>query len=333
MAINPNVDRNSHCSTTSATGEQLGEGARPSVSVDHPRGDGLADRIHRTHRGIEAAGSGPDRRIAPWSPAATARAPVSSGWRHPGRTGALLYAVLAAVLGVAVTAVSRLTVERQRSRRLAAQRLPDGPIIVIANHTSYADGVLLALACRRLGRSLRLLATSGVFRVPILGRVFNRLGFIPVARGGPDAAHALDAAAAALAAGEAVGVFPEGRITRDPNKWPERAKTGAVRLALQSGAPIVPVAMVGAHEVVGRKRVVLRLLKNLLLRPRVDVAGRRPDRRGRPRRPRRRPASGGGAARRRPGDGRADRASSPTCANSTPEHAVGVPRVEAATVE
>ena len=98
-----------------------------------------------------------------------------------------------------------------------------------------------------------------------------RLGFIPVARGGPDAAHALDAAAAALAAGEAVGVFPEGRITRDPNRWPERAKTGAVRLALRSGAPIVPVAMVGAHEVVGRKRIVLRLLKNLA----AATAGRR----------------------------------------------------------
>jgi 1-acyl-sn-glycerol-3-phosphate acyltransferase len=196
---------------------------------------------------------------------------VSNGWRHPGRTGALLYAVLAAVAGIAVTTVSRLGVERHRGRRRAAQRLPDGPIIVIANHTSYADGVLLALASRRLGRSLRLLATSGVFRVPVLGRAFNRLGFIPVARGGPDAADALDAAAAALAAGEAVGVFPEGRITRDPNRWPERAKTGAVRLALRSGAPIVPVAMVGAHEVVSRKRIVLRLVKNLLLRPRVDV--------------------------------------------------------------
>jgi 1-acyl-sn-glycerol-3-phosphate acyltransferase len=179
--------------------------------------------------------------------------------------------LLAAVAGVAVTTVSRLSVERQRGRRRAAQRLPDGPIIVIANHTSYADGVLLALACRRLGRSLRLLATSGVFRVPVLGRAFTRLGFIPVARGGPGAALALDAAAAALAAGEAVGVFPEGRITRDPNRWPERAKTGAVRLALRSGAPLVPVAMVGAHEVVSRKRIVLRLVKNLLLRPRVDV--------------------------------------------------------------
>lgn len=192
-------------------------------------------------------------------------------WRRPGRTGAILYALLAGVLGTVVTLVSRLQVERQRSRRRAAQRLPPGPIIVISNHTSYADGVLLALACRRLGRSLRLLATSGVFRAPVIGWVARRLGFIPVRRGDPDAAHALDPAAEALAHGEAVGLYPEGRITRDPSMWPERAKTGAVRLALRTGAPIVPVAMLGAHEVLGRRRIALSMLANLFRRPKVAV--------------------------------------------------------------
>ena len=192
-------------------------------------------------------------------------------WRHPGRTGALLYAVLAAIIGTVVAGVSRMQLARQTGRRRAAQRLPPGGIIVISNHTSYADGVLLALACRRLGRSLRLLATSGVFRAPLIGRIARRLGFIPVNRRGPDAARALDAAAVAIAAGEAVGLYPEGRITRDPTLWPERSKTGAVRLALRTGAPIVPVAMVGAHEVVGRRRNVRRLVRNLILRPRVAV--------------------------------------------------------------
>ena len=228
--------------------------------------------------------------------------------------------------------VSRLTVERRRGRRPEAARLPDGPIIVIANHTSYADGVLLALACRRLGRSLRLLATSGVFRAPIVGRIITRLGFIPVARGGPAAAHALDAAEAALAAGEAVGVFPEGRITRDPNQWPERAKTGAVRLALRSGAPIVPVAMVGAQQVVGRKRIAVRLLSNVLLRPRVDVVVGRPiDVR----------ALVGDVPEPSPDAVRraADLVMGELITlvadvrQLDPEHAVGAPRVEAATVE
>ncbi|MCU1358721.1 MAG: 1-acyl-sn-glycerol-3-phosphate acyltransferase [Ilumatobacteraceae bacterium] len=183
----------------------------------------------------------------------------------------MLYAVLAAVVGTITAGVSRLQIERQRNRREAARRLPDGAIIVISNHTSYADGVLLALAARRLGRSLRMLATAGIFRAPVIGGVARRLGFIAVKRDGPDASASLDEAATALAAGEAVGLFPEGRLTRDPMMWPERAKTGAVRLALRTDAPIVPVAMVGAHEVVGRRRVALTLLTNLIRRPKVST--------------------------------------------------------------
>lgn len=192
-------------------------------------------------------------------------------WRKPGRTGAILYAVLATVLGSAAAFFSRLEIERQRGRREAARTLPSGPIIVISNHTSYADGVLLALACRRMGRSLRLLATSGVFGAPLLGTVARKLGFIKVMRGAADASTSLDEAAHALAEGEAVGIFPEGRLTRDPMMWPERAKTGSVRLALRTGAPIVPVAMVGGHRVISRRRLVPTLLMNLIRRPKVNT--------------------------------------------------------------
>lgn len=194
---------------------------------------------------------------------------VSSSWRHPGRTGALLYTVLATVLGGLVTVVSRLQVAGLRGRRDAVRQLPSGGVIVVSNHTSYADGVLLALVCRRMGRSLRLLAMSGVFRVPVLGTVARRLGFIPVDRGAADAADALTPAAEALAAGEAIGIFPEGHLTRHPDRWPGRGKTGAVRLALRSGAPIVPVAMVGAHRIIERSGIVRRLLVSVVLRPRV----------------------------------------------------------------
>jgi 1-acyl-sn-glycerol-3-phosphate acyltransferase len=190
-------------------------------------------------------------------------------WKHPGRAGAVLYTVLAAVVGVITGSVSRLQVERQRGRADAARQLPDGPLIVISNHTSYADGLLLALACRRMGRSLRLLATSGVFGAPLIGSLARRLGFIPVKRGTAEAAHSLDAAIAALAHGEAVGLYPEGRISRHPERWPERSKTGAVRLALASNAPIVPVAMEGAHRVVGVRRIPATLFVNLFRRPKV----------------------------------------------------------------
>lgn len=192
-----------------------------------------------------------------------------SSWRKPGPGGAALYAVAAGLVGAVLAVFSRHQIERTRGSRRAAEQLPDGAIIVVSNHTSYADGLLLAIACRRLGRSLRLLATSGVFRAPVLGTLSRRLGFIAVARGTDQAANALEDAVVALEHGEAVGLFPEGRLTRDPMMWPERAKTGAVRLALRSDAPIVPVAMVGAHEVVGRRQIAMTLAKNLWRRPTV----------------------------------------------------------------
>ena len=61
-------------------------------------------------------------------------------------------------------------------------------------------------------------------------------------------------------------------LTRDPDQWPEKAKTGAVRLALQTGTPIVPVALEGAYRVVGRRQFVTGLLKNVVLRPKVATA-------------------------------------------------------------
>lgn len=192
-----------------------------------------------------------------------------STWQRPGLRAALLYAVAASLLGAVVSAFSRLELTR---RGVPDAELPDGPLIVVANHTSFADGILLALVGRRLGRSLRLMATGGVFRSALIGPVVRRLGFIPVLRGTDSASTSLDAAASALEAGEAVGLFPEGRITRDPHHWPERSRTGAVRLAIRTGAPIVPVALVGAERVVGTTGILGRLLRNTVLRPRVAVA-------------------------------------------------------------
>ena len=194
---------------------------------------------------------------------------MDTSWQRPGLRAALLYAVAASLLGAVVSTVSRVELTR---RSVPRTHLPDGPVIVVANHTSFADGILLALVGRRLGRSLRLMATGGVFRSGLVGPFVRRLGFIPVQRGTSAAAGSLDAAATALEAGEAVGLFPEGRITRDPQHWPERSKTGAVRLALRTGAPVVPVALVGAQQVVGTTGIVTRLLRNTLLRPRVAVA-------------------------------------------------------------
>ncbi len=192
-------------------------------------------------------------------------------WRKPGWSGAALYAVLGVVVSALTTVFCRIEIAQQRGRRSAVAQLPAGPLIVVANHTSLADGVLLAIAGRRLGRPFRLLGTAGVVDAPLLRIVFRRLGFIPVRRRSNDPAAALRPAAAALAAGEVVALYPEGRITRDRHFWPERSKTGAVRLALMTGAPILPVASVGAERVIARHRPVLRAVVNLVIRPTVRM--------------------------------------------------------------
>ena len=197
---------------------------------------------------------------------------MSGRWRHPGWSGAAIYAVAAGLVGAVLTIFARIQVAGARSRAAVVRGLPNGPVIVISNHTSYIDGLLLAIVCRRLGRSARMLATAGVFKAPVVGAIARRIGFIPVNRGAANAADALAPATEALAAGELVAIFPEGRLTRDPDQWPEKAKTGAVRLALETGAPIVPVALEGAYRVVGRRKFVTGLLKNVILRPKVATA-------------------------------------------------------------
>ena len=142
--------------------------------------------------------------------------------------------------------------ETEPSAQLAAKLVLTKMLIWVAERPMVA-GTLI-------GGALQLL-----IQLPALRRV----GFIPVKRGSRDAADALTPAAEALAAGELVAIFPEGRVTRDPDHWPERARTGAVRLALRTGAPIVPVALTGAHRVAGRRHLVRSLLVNVVLRPRV----------------------------------------------------------------
>jgi 1-acyl-sn-glycerol-3-phosphate acyltransferase len=191
------------------------------------------------------------------------------GWKKPG-----LYAIAAAVVGAVATSVSTWELEKRRDvERRGGQTLPPGGVIVIANHTSLADGVFLALVGQRLGRPLRLLGTAGIIEAPVLKVLFKKLGFIAVHRASTNPASALEPAAKALRAGEAIALYPEGRITRNSKQWPERAKTGAVRLALLTGAPIVPVASVGIDQVMGRKKhqMVFQLIKNLVKRPKVRI--------------------------------------------------------------
>lgn len=148
------------------------------------------------------------------------------------------------------------------------EHLRDGPLILAANHISPVDPIVLVAACQRRRIAPRIMATGGLFRAPVVGAAMRHFGHLRVDRRTPEVGRAVDAAAAAVAAGSVILVYPEGRIGLDPHMWPERGKTGTARLALACGAPVIPVAQWGSHEVVpySTPRGLARGLGRALLR-------------------------------------------------------------------
>ena len=124
-----------------------------------------------------------------------------------------------------------------------SDRIPaEGPAILTPNHKSFFDSFFLAAATKR---HLRFMGKSELFEGR-LGKTFVRLGAFPVRRGESDA-EAMETARVILAQGGLLSLFPEGTRIRDPEGLgvPRR---GAVRLALESGAPLVPAAISGTEK-------------------------------------------------------------------------------------
>lgn len=150
---------------------------------------------------------------------------------------------------VAVGIVRSLVVPWTRRDWIDGQKLPEREgCVVVLNHISHVDPLLIAHFLYDCGRLPRYLAKSGLFRNRALGGFLRAAGQIPVQRQSAGALGAFDAAVAAVRAGECVVVYPEGTITRDPDLWPMAGKTGAARIALETGCPVVPVGQWGAHE-------------------------------------------------------------------------------------
>jgi 1-acyl-sn-glycerol-3-phosphate acyltransferase len=124
----------------------------------------------------------------------------------------------------------------------------EGGLIIVANHISEADPLALAHFVYESGRYPVYLAKSTLFDVRYLRSILRGTGQIPVYRDSTDASLALRDAEAALRAGECLMFYPEGTCTRDPDLWPMTGQTGAARLALATGAKVVPMASWGAHE-------------------------------------------------------------------------------------
>jgi len=125
----------------------------------------------------------------------------------------------------------------------------EGPLIVVGNHLSYLDPFAHAYFVIKAGRRPRFLAKRELFDNRLTGMALRGAGQIPVDRGAGDRSP-LDAAGRALAAGEVVVIYPEGTTTTaNPDFSPGRGRTGAIRLALETGVRILPVATWGGQYV------------------------------------------------------------------------------------
>jgi 1-acyl-sn-glycerol-3-phosphate acyltransferase len=133
-----------------------------------------------------------------------------------------------------------------------------GRLIVTANHDSMLDPFILAAV---IPRPIRWLGKSELWKVPGLRWWLGTLEAIPVQRGGSDIA-AISSAIEALEAGEAVGIFPEGGVKRE-GLW----LRGAARMALATGAPLLPVRLLDTRKAFGRRSIAFPPLAALIGEP------------------------------------------------------------------
>jgi len=183
--------------------------------------------------------------------------------RSPDRAP-VLYRMLHAVLPPVINAVWRPRVE-------GLDNVPaSGPAIIAANHLSFSDSVFLPAA---LQRPVYYLGKADYFR-GLRRHFYENVGVMPVARQGGDAGEAsLRKGEEVLGRGHLLGIYPEG--TRSPDGRLYRGKTGPARLALRSGAPIIPVGIVGTDRVLptGAKLPRVHQVTLRIGRP-LQVAGR-----------------------------------------------------------
>ncbi len=135
-----------------------------------------------------------------------------------------------------------------------------GPAIVVFNHRSYFDPTVMGLLLAKAGRNVRGLGKKEVFDVPVVGRILKASGGIRVDRGtGSD--EPLEAAIAAIEAGELLMMAPEGTIPRGPAFFDPvlKGRWGAARIAAATGAPVIPVGLWGTEHVWPRSSRLPRL--------------------------------------------------------------------------
>ena len=121
--------------------------------------------------------------------------------------------------------------------------LPDGPKIIAMNHTPGFDPLYLPFI---LKDTPHFLLQDGMFKIPFIGWMLKGAGQIPVYRGTDRAKEAKEQACDILRAGGTIAIFPEGKDVEYRSRIP--AKTGVLRMALETGAPIIPVGLYAPHQ-------------------------------------------------------------------------------------
>lgn len=146
---------------------------------------------------------------------------------------------------------------------VGADNLPaDGPAILVANHVSFFDSVLLMFA---LPRPVAFIGKAEYTDNRFTNWLFCGAGMIPVRRENPgDLSHVFDEVADVLRRGEVIGVFPEGTRSRDGML--HRGHSGAAHLALTTGAPLVPVGIVGTDRVLPTGARLVRPFRHATIR-------------------------------------------------------------------
>jgi 1-acyl-sn-glycerol-3-phosphate acyltransferase len=163
-----------------------------------------------------------------------------------------------------------------RTRVEGLENIPSGPCIFASNHTSNADGPAIVGA---IPRRIAILAKKSLFAIPVVGTAFRQARFVPVDRRKPERAKAsIELAAGYVRQGTSYLIFPEGTRSRDGRLRP--FKGGALLLAIDGGAPVVPVACIGAHRILPKNSLRIRS-GEVLVRfcPPIDASAYKPEER------------------------------------------------------
>jgi 1-acyl-sn-glycerol-3-phosphate acyltransferase len=139
-----------------------------------------------------------------------------------------------------------------------------GPVIIACNHISYFDPLCQGYIVVRCGRWPRFFAKSELWKNPFLKFILSHARQIPVERGSGEMGP-VENAIEQIRAGNAVMIYPESTITTNADLTPMQGKTGVARVALATGAPVVPVAVWGSHWVKPKRRKAVQKFRRMIM--------------------------------------------------------------------